>query len=77
MRQGPLDVPRRDAAEAARSLPDDKYLPSYLVRGQAGEVVFHAVIATDIADRNVRIVTMYAPDRSEWSEDFRVRRTKQ
>ena len=42
--------------------PHDKYLPSFLVRGESAGCVFHAQIATDVEGENIRIVTMYTPD---------------
>lgn len=61
--------------EIIEPYPDDKYLPSYLVRAEWNGAIFHAQIATDVEGDNVRVVTMYVPNPSEWSEDFRIRRT--
>lgn len=61
--------------EVIESYPNDKYLPSYLVRAQAEGVVFHVLFATDVDAENVRIVTAYKPDPAEWVEDKRRRRT--
>ena len=61
--------------EIIEPYPDEKYLPSYLVRAQWKGAVFHAQIATDVEGDNVRVVTMYVPNPAEWSEDFRIRRT--
>ncbi len=58
--------------EIIEAYPDDKYLPSFLVRGESEESVFHAHIAEG---ENIRVVTMYTPDFGEWDEGFRVRRT--
>ena len=83
-----MDVPRdnqaggraipRNAAERGFQIiepyPDDKYLPSYLVRAEWSGAVFHAQIATDVEGDNVRVVTMYMPKQEEWSVDFRIRR---
>jgi hypothetical protein len=60
--------------EILESYPDDKYLPSFLVRGVFEGMVFHAQIATDVEARNVRVVTMYIPDKEEWDSELRVRR---
>jgi len=65
-----------DSLEIIESYPDDKYLPSFLVRGEWEGTVFHAQIATDVDDRNVRVVTMYLPRADEWDPAFRVRRTR-
>jgi len=59
--------------EIIEAYPDDKYLPSYLIYFVANGQVFHAVIAVDIANSNVRIVTLYAPDPDQWSEDLKRR----
>ena len=57
--------------EIIEPYPDDKYLPSYLVRAEWSGAVFHAQIATDVEGDNVRVVTMYMPKQEEWSVDFR------
>ena len=57
--------------EVIESYPDDKYLPSFLIRGKSEDVVFHAQIATDL-NGNVRIVTMYLPEPDEWNDSPRV-----
>ena len=62
------------ALEIIEQYPDDKYLPSYLMRTELEGVVFHVQVAADVEGDNVRIVTMYVPNPSEWSEDFRKRR---
>jgi hypothetical protein len=56
--------------------PEDKYLPSYLIRGEYEELVFHVHIATDVIEDNVRMVTAYVPDPSKWDANFRRRRQK-
>lgn len=60
--------------ELIETYPADKYLPSYLVRGEAFGSVFHAQVATDVEGDNVRVVTMYAPNPEEWDNNGRVRR---
>jgi uncharacterized protein DUF4258 len=65
-----------DSLEIIESYPDDKYLPSFLVRGEFEGRVFHAQIATDVEARNVRVVTMYAPVQDEWDSGLRVRRVQ-
>ena len=65
-----------DSLEIIEAYPEDKYLPSFLLRGQANGAVFHAQIATDVEGDNIRIVTMYIPDAEEWDEGSRERRTK-
>lgn len=60
--------------EIIESYPTDKYLPSFLIRGEAGILIFHAQIATDIEGDNVRVVTMYVPSPEEWHNGGRNRR---
>ena len=55
---------------------DDKYLPSYLARGECEGRVFHVQIAADVEGKNIRIVTMYLPAAEEWDSEFRVRRVQ-
>jgi hypothetical protein len=63
-----------DSFDVIEEYPDDKYLPSYLLRAQQEELVFHVHIDTDISLDNVRIVTAYIPDSSIWEKDFKTRR---
>jgi len=72
------DIVRRAIAtlEIIEMYPEDKYLPSFLVRGESEGVVFHAQIATDLDGKNIRIVTMYVPDQGEWDNGLRVRRRR-
>ena len=61
--------------EVIEEYPEDKYLPSYLVRAVHDERVFHLVVATDVKQRNVRVVTAYVPDEREWDNSLRTRRS--
>lgn len=65
-----------DSLEIIESYPDDKYLPSFLLRGEWGSTVFHVQIATDVEGGNVRVVTIYLPRPDEWDPGFRVRRSQ-
>ena len=60
--------------EIIESYPEDKYLPSYLVLARYGNMLFHILVATDVSNENVRIVTTYHPDPQLWSEDFKRRK---
>ena len=60
--------------ELVESYPDDKYLPSYLILARHGAEVFHVLFAVDVQGDNVRVVTAYRPDPTEWHPDFKVRR---
>lgn len=62
-----------DTLAVIEEYPEDKYLPSYLCLGQVDSDRFHVLLAADVAGDNVRVVTMYRPDPSEWDEDLRKR----
>ena len=62
--------------EIIEAYPHDKYLPSFLVRGESSGSVFHAQIAVDLDGDNIRVVTMYTPEPNEWDENLRARRKK-
>ena len=64
-----------DSMEIIEAYPDDKYLPSFLLRWEYEGRVLHAQVATDIEGNNIRVVTIYAPAVGEWISEFRVRRT--
>ena len=71
---GDVLLRERVSLEIIESYPDDKYLPSFLLRGTFEEKVFHVQVATDVKDVNIRIVTMYVPSLLEWDVDYRTRR---
>ncbi len=64
-----------ESYEVIEAYPEDKYFPSYLVLGQHGGSGFHVLFATDVEDGNVRVVTAYHPDPTDWEPDLRTRRT--
>ncbi len=63
-----------DTYELIESYPDDKYLPSCLVFAQHATDCSHVLFGIDVEGDNVRVVTSYRPDPSEW-ENFRKRRS--
>ncbi len=63
-----------DTLEIIEFYPDDRFLPSYLLLGRRQEEIFHVLIAVDSTHDNIRIVTMYHPDRKQWMEDLKTRR---
>ena len=65
-----------ETLEIIEAYPQDKYLPSFLLRGDSGGSVFHAQIATDVEGDNKRVVTIYIPDPDEWDEGSRSRRIR-
>lgn len=66
-----------ETIEIIESYPDDKYFPSYLVFCRSGDDAFHVIVAVDVLGDNIRIVTAYRPDDSEWLDDRKTRRPKQ
>ena len=63
-----------DSYDIIEEYPRDKYLPSYLIRAEHRNSVFHIHVATDMLAENIRIVTAYVPDPGKWDADFRLRR---
>jgi hypothetical protein len=47
-----------ETLEIVEAYPKDKYLPSFLLRGEVSEFVFHALVAMDLEGDNIRVVTM-------------------
>jgi hypothetical protein len=60
--------------EIIEQYPQDKYLPSYLVRAEYQDNVLHILFAVDVKADNIRIITAYRPTLDEWEDGFRVRR---
>lgn len=60
--------------EIIEAYPEDKYLPSYLIRAENAAGVFHVLFAADVPGANVRVVTAYKPDPIEWDSDFKRRK---
>lgn len=60
--------------ETIEQYPEDKYLPSYLLRSEYQRDIFHILYAVDVEGDNVRVVTAYRPDPGGWDEGFRKRR---
>jgi len=52
------------------SYPEDKYLPSYLVRAESDGTVFHVLFAVDETNSNVRVITAYLPDKNLWDKEM-------
>jgi Domain of unknown function (DUF4258) len=60
--------------EIIESYPEDKYFPSYLVYSRYQNTVFHVLFAVDVANMNVRVITAYQPNTTEWTRDFKRRK---
>jgi len=63
-----------DAGEVIGDYPGDTPLPTQLLLGFAGKRPLHVVAAKDKATRTVLVVTVYEPDPTLWSADYRTRR---
>lgn len=63
-----------DTYEIIEQYPEDKYLSSYLLCAKFKEKIIHLLIATDIENNNIRIVTAYEPTLEKWEKDFKTRR---
>jgi hypothetical protein len=60
--------------EIIEQYPEDKYYPSYLVRSEYEDYLFHILFAVDVQADNIRIITAYRPTLEEWEDGFRIRR---
>ena len=65
-----------DTFELVEAYPNDKYLPSYLVLGRVHSCALHVLVAVDVKEENIHIVTAYHPDKNDWQDDMKTRRTK-
>jgi hypothetical protein len=63
-----------DTYEIVEAYPEDKYFPSYLLLGRAGDDAFHVLFGADVEGQNVRINTAYYPSPEEWEADLKMRR---
>lgn len=63
-----------DAGEVIQEYPDDLPYPSRLVLGWRGSRPIHVVVANDMDNREIVVITVYEPDPAEWEPDFRRKR---
>jgi len=63
-----------DTYEIIEEYPEDKYLPSYLIRAEYEDKVVHILMAIDAENDNIRIITAYKPTLDKWEEDMKTRR---
>lgn len=61
--------------EIIAEYPDDRPFPSYLMLGFKNLRPLHVVFAVDEDSQTCHIITVYSPDSSLWSEDFKIRRS--
>ena len=61
--------------EMIEEYPDDVPFPSMLIFGFIDKRPVHVVAAVDKKTDNCYVITVYIPDTSIWSDDFRTRRS--
>ena len=80
MRLAERSISRNEILEAVDSMEiieeyvEKRYLPSYLLFARSDTRPLHVLIAADVTDDNVRIITAYEPDPNEWDEFLKKRR---
>jgi hypothetical protein len=62
--------------EIIEAYPGDKYLPSYLVWSKVDQIIFHILFSVDIIGNNVRVITAYKPDPTQWGNTMKRRLDK-
>jgi len=63
-----------DTLEIIEEYLENRYLPSYLLYALSGKKFLHIVVAADVTEENIRIITAYEPDPSEWNGSLKRRR---
>lgn len=63
-----------DNGEVIASYDDDVAYPSRLLLGWSNVRPIHVLLADNVAEREVIVVTVYEPDPTLWNEAFRRRR---
>lgn len=62
--------------EIIESYPDDKPYPSRLVLHKCANRPIHVVVAENMEDQELIVVTAYEPNNSLWDLEFRKRKLK-
>jgi hypothetical protein len=60
--------------EVIAEYPDDTPYPSRLILGWRGTRPLHVVVAYNMRDKEVIVITAYEPDPTQWEADFRRRK---
>jgi len=63
------------SGEDIAEYPEDTPFPSYLILGFVRSHPIHVVVARDKMSETCHIITAYPPDPSQWSADFKTRRS--
>lgn len=64
-----------ESGEMIEDYPNDKPYPSWLVLAWRGARPVHVVVAHNLRDNELIVITVYEPDPELWETDFRRRRT--
>ena len=64
-----------DDGETIEDYQGDKPFPSRLVLGWRGARPVHVVVADNLRQNELIVVTVYEPDPKLWEDDFRRRKT--
>lgn len=62
--------------EVIEAYPDDKPYPSRLVLHKVADRPIHAVLAENILNQEIILVTAYEPNLRLWDSEFRKRKLK-
>jgi hypothetical protein len=60
--------------ETIEDYPDDKPYPSRLLLGWRGARPLHVVVADNLSENELIVITAYEPDPELWEADFRRRK---
>ena len=60
-----------ETGEVIQRYPDDQPYPSRLILGWQGTRPIHVVIADNVEDQEIVVITVYEPDLAHWQADFR------
>ncbi|MGA9057665.1 MAG: DUF4258 domain-containing protein [Terriglobia bacterium] len=64
-----------ESGETIEDYPNDRPYPSRLVLGWRGARPVHVVVAHNLSENELIVITVYEPDPELWEADFRRRKT--
>lgn len=64
-----------ESGETIEDYPSDTPYPSRLVLGWRGARPVHVVVAHNLSENELIVITVYEPDAELWEADFRRRKT--
>ena len=60
-----------ESGETINEYPDDTPYPSKLMKGTVSDRVLHVLIAENIPENEIVVITVYEPDPNLWDSEFR------